>query len=318
MTNARTITACLIVSIAGTASTGAFPRTPGLTPVPFQIVDVFGVPRPIVEARFNGHVMPMMIHSNATFFSQLKHAQAVAFGVRVTGDHRSFGIDRPGHVSSLGQDRGVAATLKVGNVQDRDASVSIFETPQERYGMLGIDWITRHRLILDYVHNKALVAPSMTEATALGTRLRHNGYVALPMTYDPAEKRYLLEATVNGVTRKMTLGTATGFEIDVAFAGVAHVAMGADDDGHGSGPTGTHVPRYRLAHPIRVRIGIWSSPPIADGRVMDDYGYTGEKRPADPNAADGGTLGGPFLVATGAVVDFGSRILYVRSPDRPT
>lgn len=280
--------------------------------VPFTIESSGDNPRVIVTAHINGHPMRMMVHSNAVFFAQLRHAQAAAFGVRLTpGTHRSYGIDRGGHVSDLGRDDGVAATLAVGVSANHDAPVTVFEVPQDDYGMLGTDWITANRVVVDYGRRRLTVAPDAAGAGTRADALRRAGYVALPMTYDAELRRYLVQATINGVTRRMTIATASNFAIDTAFAAAASLEHG-EDRGAGSRPTGTHVPEYTLKTPVRVTIGGWTSPPITNGRILDEYGYSDVPRPADPAAAEGGDLGGAFLLQTRAVVDFGARTLFVK------
>lgn len=284
--------------------------------VPFTIVSSGGSSRPIVTARFNGHPMPMMIHSNAGFFAQLRHGQATEFGVVLTGQHEAYGIDRPGHVSDLGLDRGVVARLAVGRHADANAPVVVFEVPQARLGMLGVGWISRNRVILDYAHKQAIIASTPTDAATRGQVLRRAGYVGLPMTYDDVERRFRVNATIDGVTRSMAVASASALTIDSEFARAAHLRSGRESN-HGMGPTGTRVADHALAAPVRIAIGDWLSPPIGDATIMDTYGYSDQKRPADPERADGGDLGGAFLTTTGAVIDFGSRVLYVRRRPEP-
>lgn len=130
------------------------------------------------------------------------------------------------------------------------------------------------------------------------------------MTYDTTRNRFTVLARINGVGRSMTIASASMLMIDSAFADAAGLKRGKDLGG-GSGPTGTHVTDNRLGSPIRVKIGDWTSPPIVDGSIMDSYAYSAMQRPAVADKADGGTLGGAFLISNRAVVDFGSRVLYL-------
>lgn len=303
-----------IAPAATQAGSGAG-QTPAVV-VPITIESIQGHLRPVVETRFNGHPMNMMIHSRADFYSQLKHHQAAAFGVTKVGGHRAYGIDNKGHVSDLGRDDGRVATLAVGEHVDRDAAVSIFEVPQDSYGMLGIGWIRRNRVIVDYRRKQATLAPTSAESVAIGKRLVREGYAALPMTYDATRSAYMVKATIRGVTRDMAVASASSFSIDSELARAAGIRHGADR-GHGFGPTGKHVPDYALAEPVTVRIGGWTSPGIAVGEVSDNYGYSGLPRPADPAQAEGGDLGGEFLLKTDAVIDFGQNVLFVRNGSAP-
>lgn len=304
----------LVAAASGVAVSGVTvaPASPPSV-VPFTIQESGGNPRVVVTAEFDGHVMPMMVHSYANFFSQLRHGQASAFGVRLLpGTHKSYGIDRDGHVSDLGLDKGIAPALAVGRSVNRDAPVTIFEVPQTHLGMLGLGWITANRVIVDFPRRQVSVSPDPALAATRAAALGRAGYAALPMTYDDREKHYSVRATIGGVTRRMVIATASAFLIDSAFAAAAHLAHGKDD-GHGSGPTGTRTSSYAIVKPVRVTIGRWTSPPIGTGVIQDEYAYSDEKRPADPNAANGGALGGAFLETTGAVIDFGARTLFVKS-----
>jgi len=254
--------------------------------------------------------MRMIVHSDSVFFAQLRHSDAAAFGVVLAaGGHQKFGIDREGHVSELGLDHGTVASLKVGESENKDAPVSVFEIPQSDLGMFGIGWINQNRVILDYGRKQATIAPTPEQAQGLGGALRKAGYIAIPMTYD--KYHYIVRATINGVTRSMTVGTASPFLIDAVFADAAGVKRGPGE-GEGGGPTGTKVATYPLGAPIRVSIDGWTSPEISVGTILDTYGYGANQRPADPADANGGDLGGDFLQKTDAVVDFGTRTLFVR------
>lgn len=284
--------------------------------VPFTLLETGGSPRPIVLANINGHSIPMMIHSNAGFFAQLRHEDAANFGVSMVGGHKQYGIDQIGHVSTLGLDHGVAASLSVGGSIDHDAPINVFEIPQSNLGMLGIGWINQNRVIVDYRQKIAMIAPSTDQVRALENELKRSGYVALPMSYDDQHKRYMVEATISHVTRPMNVATATTLVIDSSFADSAAVKRG-DEKEPGYGPTGTRVANYALGEPVRVQIDGWTSPPLSKGDIMDTYGYIADPRPDDPSKANGGILGGDFLTMTQAVVDFGTRTLFVRGSPSP-
>jgi hypothetical protein len=284
--------------------------------VPFTIELSGNSPRPIVTALFNGHAMRMFIHSDLAFFAQLRHSDAAAFGVVLAGGHQKFGIDREGHVSELGLDNGTVASLKVGESENKDVPVGVFEIPQSDFGMLGIGWINQNRVILDYGRKQATIAPTPDQAQIIGSELRKAGYVAIPMTFDEHYQHYVVRATINGVTRSMTVGTASPFLIDAVFADAAGAKRGPSA-GHGGGPTGTQVEVYPLDAPVRISIDGWTSPEISVGMIMDLYGYGARQRPADPADGTGGYLGGDFLQKTDAVVDFATHTLFVRGNQNP-
>jgi len=259
----------------------------------------------------------MIVHSDSAFFAQLRHSEAAAVGVVLAGGgHQKFGIDREGHVSELGLDNGTVASLKVGESENKDAPVGVFEIPQSDLGMLGIGWINQNRVILDYGRKQVTIAPTPEQTQKIGSDLRKAGYVAIPMTFDERYHHYVVKATINGITRSMTVGTASPFLVDTAFADAAEVKRGPGE-GEGGGPTGTKVGTYPLGAPVRVSIDGWTSPEISVGIILDLYGYGARQRPADPADATGGYLGGDFLQKTDAVVDFATRTLFVRGKKKP-
>jgi len=284
--------------------------------VPFTIESSGGSPRPFINALFNGHPMRMIVHSDSVFFAQLRHDEAAAFGVVLSGGHKKFGIDREGHVSDLGLDNGVVASLIVGESENKNAPVAVFEIPQSDFGMLGIGWVNQNRVIIEYGRKQMTIAPTPDQAQAIGAELRKAGYVPIPMTFDEHYHHYVVRTTINGVTRSMTVGTASPFLIDTLFADAAGVKRG-QSEGHAGGPTGTQVTPYPLGAPVRVSIDGWTSPEISVGLILDLYGYGANRRPADPADATGGYLGGDFLQKTDAVVDFGTRTLFVRGSGKP-
>jgi len=157
--------------------------------------------------------------------------------------------------------------------------------------MLGIGWINQNRVILDYRRKQATIAPTPEQVQAIGSELRKAGYVAIPMTFDEHYHHYVVRATINGVTRSMTVGTASPFLVDTAFADAAGVKRGPGE-GEGGGPTGTKVGTYPLSAPVRVIVAGWTSPEISVGIILDLYGYGARQRPADPADATDGYLGG--------------------------
>jgi hypothetical protein len=311
MTNLRYFMLALAVLLGplATHAPGQAEARPSV--VPFTIESIGGSPRPLVTALFNGHPLRMIVHSDVAFFAQLRHSDAAAFGVVLAGGHQKFGIDREGHVSELGLDNGTVASLKVGESENKNAPLGVFEIPKSDLGMLGIGWINQNRVILDYGRKQATIAPTPEQVQAIGSELRKAGYVAIPMTFDERYHHYVVRAAIDGVTRSMTVGTASPFLIDTAFADATRMKRGPSE-GQAGGPTGTQVIPYPLGAPVRVSIDGWTSPEISEGIILDLYGYGARQRPADPADANGGYLGGDFLQKTDAVVDFGTRTLFVR------
>ena len=65
---------------------------------------------------------------------------------------------------------------------------------------------------------------------------------------------------------------------------------------------------YLSRDPVVLSLGTWRACPSA-AVVYDLYAYSASERSAGPR--EGGMLGADFLIAHGAVVDFGSRTLYL-------
>ncbi len=220
-----------------------------------------------------------------------------------------YGIDRPGHVSDLGRDLGHVATLTVGKTVNQNVSVDVFEVPQSQIGMLGTDWIMRNRVILDYNSNEAIVDATGDYAAQTRNRLMSAGYHAVPMTMDDGD--WVVPATINGVTRRMMIASASGLTIDKAFAQDAGIPL-LRSGSMGGGPEGTLVANAVAAKPVTITIGDWHSTPLDSVDVEDTYGYSNNPRPANDADANGGLLGGTFLTQSKAVIDFGNSVVYFK------
>lgn len=278
-------------------------------PIPFKIEEIFGK-RPVVDISLNGHACRAMIHANAGFYLQINHAQADLVGIKGRKHQDSYGIEKAGKVSALGRDSGTVDRLAIGQLLDRDVPVSIFETPgpkDDQVCMLGLGWISVHALVLDFVRNQATVAdPAATKA--LRTRLLSEGYSALPMTrQDGKEGRYLVNVTVGKTSAPMVVSTVSTLTLDTEFARRADIAQGKSLGEYG-GPSGATGAIYESRDPVVLEIGTWKSRPLK-ASIEDTYAYSKQARPADPL---GGMIGADFLIANGAIIDFGSKTLYIR------
>jgi len=279
----------------------------------FRSVESGGQIRPVISASFNGHPFDMMLHSMARFPGgevQLRHAQAREFGVTELRKGPRYGIDRPGHASDLGSQSGRIADLAVGRTIDHNAPISVFEVPQTDLGMIGIDWMRRQRVIIDFSTHQATIAPTASHVAGLNKRLTATGYRAIHLLLKGGF--YEVRVSVNGVARNMTIGSASHTVIDAAFAATAGVGHGKEA-ATGFGPTGTRALTSDASNPVVFEIDGWRSPAIERTAVNDVYGYMAMERPANAARATGGTLGDTFLMATGAVIDLGSGTLYVRN-----
>jgi hypothetical protein len=284
--------------------------------VAFTMEEISGL-RPVVGVRLNGHPFRMMVHSNASFFAQFGHKTAALVKVREMKRFGEYGIVATGRLSKLGRDEAVIDLLEVGAHADRNAPVSIFETPaSDTIGMLGLKWITANRAIIDFPDKRLTLKPAPDAAAKMKSRLRESGFIDLPMQIDPSRGDFQVSVTLGKATRKMTVSTVAGISIDTAFARDAGVALG-EEAGTFGGPTGSQGTRYRTRDPITIKIGNWTSQPSDKATVLDEYVYSSRPRPTDSTQAIGGALGADFLIAHDAVVDFGNKLLFVKKPLPP-
>ncbi|QDH25059.1 hypothetical protein D5366_07370 [Neokomagataea tanensis] len=276
----------------------------------FKIEEVAGH-RPIAVAVMNGVPLKMMVHSNAALFLQVGHGLASRIGVENMHHHGQYGIAAVGRLSNLGRDEGTIKSLKVGSSNMENVPASVFETPTAAtYGMLGLGWINRSRLVIDYRNNKLFIEPTPQTITTLKQELVKEGYAAIPMQ-ETLGKPFTVDVTIGEATRAMVVSTVAELIIDSAFAEAAHVGAG-DKVGTFGGPKGATGGVYSTAAPVELRIGSWRSGPTANGTLEDTYTYSGETRPVDPRQALGGALGGDFMIKHRAVIDFGNDLLYLK------
>lgn len=118
--------------------------------------------------------------------------------------------------------------MTVGTSINRDVPASVFETPSAAtYGMLGLQWIWRNRLVIDYRTQRLHMLPAAKDVASLAAGLLRHGYAALPMT-SGAGGRFMVSATIGGVTRAMAVSTVADTILDTEFAKSAGVATGAN------------------------------------------------------------------------------------------
>jgi hypothetical protein len=273
--------------------------------VPFTVQQISGS-RPIVTVAVNGHDYPAIVHSNAGLYLQINHAQAAAVGVKNLTHKDSYGIEAPGKVSALGRDTGIVEHLAVGSVADRDAPVEVFEKPAD-VTMLGLGWITAHGVIVDFANAKIVVPDGAGTPQRIGALLTASGYSAHAMRRDPADGRYLIAVAINGEKADMIVSTVVDATLDTAFAARAGLHQGRVVGDYG-GPSGATGKAYETVEPVTVVIDGWHSQPLKL-TLEDTYAYMKQARPA---GARGGMLGADFLIAHGAVIDFGTMTLYLR------
>ncbi|KLD69688.1 hypothetical protein Y887_15645 [Xanthomonas pisi DSM 18956] len=257
--------------------------------------------------------MLLMLHANAGFAVMTTHANAAKAGITDLVSEGQYGINAPGQLSPLGRAHAVAKTFQVGHRLDHDLKISVFEVPQDPPidGMIGITWLKDAKALVDYGNDRLLLPESDLDIQAEHTRLRKQGYVAHPMTWDAADRRYTVSPSVNGVAGKFVVSTVADIWIDAPFAQRAGIALAPTAESFG-GPTGATGEVRSTQGELGM---VLDGQPLrsAKGSVMDLYDYDDEPRPADTSTWRSGYLGCDFMRANQAVIDFASGLLFIKA-----
>lgn len=263
--------------------------------------------RPVVSGRANEMTHKFEVHSNAGFYLQMSHRKAVDAGIDQLEHAGTYGIVSAGKLSSLGRDEGVLGRLSIGQETWHDVPASIFETMgDDAKGMLGLKWIESNGIVMDFP-KQLLWVKEQVEPLSLRQSLMHSGYEEISMFRDQETGRYYVNVTINNKTRAMVVSTVADLVLDTEFARVAQVQCGGHS-GQSCGPTGAIIDTDVSEDAVQLLMGTWTSAPMVC-RVEDIYEYMADERPSTD--AVGGMLGADFLIKHGAVVDFGSRCLYL-------
>jgi hypothetical protein len=230
----------------------------------------------------------------------------------------SFGISAPGKISPLGRDSAFVDRFTIGKKVFNHVPVSIFETPSpDTEGMLGLRWLTTNQVVLDFQKKKAIVNPNSQSTLIRHESWLQHGYVAIPMKRAATDGRYLITVTVNGVSQPMIISTIAENTFDSVFAKRAQIALTKPVGSYG-GPAGTTGLVYKTGNPVSITVNNYSFL-VESASVEDTYAYMANKRPEDASVARGGMLATDFLLANGAIVDFGNSMLYLKKSksDKP-
>jgi hypothetical protein len=282
--------------------------------VPIQIMASAG-DRPFISTSVNGKPVMFQLHSSAALYMQISHK--LADTAKVANRHHvgSYGIVKIGQVSSLGLDTAFVDELTIGGHVFNHVPASIFETPSPYdQGMLGLRWLAANRAIINY-QKKIVVLNATNGGKAIHDQLLQENYIAIPMKRNNAAAgRYYVSVKVNDIVEPMIVSTVSHNIFDIDFAkrsSVEYKAAGGENYG---GPTGTEGKVYVNTKPIAIQIGDASFElPVV--HFLDTYAYEGISRPKNPSDITGGMLGCDFLLAHGAVVDFGNGILYLKKTE---
>jgi hypothetical protein len=283
--------------------------------VPIRIMESSGQ-RPFINASVNGAPVLLMLHSSATLDLQISHKLADTAKVADRHHVGSYGIVKHGQLSSLGMDTAFVNELTVGGHVFNHIPVSIFEkpTPYDE-GMLGLTWLNANRAIIDY-QKKIVVLNAANGGKAIHDRLLQEKYIAIPMKPNNTDGgRYFVSVKVNDIVEPMEVSTVSHNIFDLDFAKRSSVEYKIKEDETYGGPTGTTGKVYVNTKPIAIQIAGISFELPNNVSIFDTYGYQAVSRPKNPSDMRAGTLGCDFLLAHGAVIDFGNGILYLKKTE---
>lgn len=289
-----------------TTMTSSSPDSGSRRGIPFSI-EISSGNRPVMSGRANEMSHKFQVHSNAGCYLQLSHRKAANAGIDQLQHIGAYGIVSAGKLSSLGRDEGVLRRLSIGQETWHNVPASIFEIfGDDAIGMLGLKWIESNGVVMDFTE-QLLWVKGQVEVLNLRQSLMNSGYEEISMCRDQETGRYLVNVTINNETRAMVVSTVADLVVDAEFARAARIKCGGQS-GQSCGPTGAVIDTHDSEDAVQLAIGAWTSAPMVC-RVEDIYEYMANDRPStDPV---GGMLGADFLIMHRAVVDFGSRCLYL-------
>jgi gag-polyprotein putative aspartyl protease len=298
----------LITLAALTAA--AAPAAAAISYTPIQFRQISGT-RPFVEVSMNGKPFLFMVHSGADFYVMTTHANAASVGLADLQKTRNYGIASAGHVSDLGRAETKLARLQVGSSEAANASLSVFEAPQDppMQGMLGVAWLRDKQVIVDYDAYRVGFPATSTDSRAEDERLIARGYVAHKMTWDSASRTFSVKGAVDGVATDLRVNTVSNNVVDTGFAQTAGIQLGPVVDQNG-GPAGALVDSFLSKRQVAITVDGQDTAPTQP-LIFDYYAYESGQRPAVPGKDGTVTIGAEFMLANRAVIDFGTQTLLI-------
>jgi hypothetical protein len=274
--------------------------------LPIQFRQVSGT-RPFVALNLNGHPFLFMVHANANFYAMTTHQNAGIAGLGPLTKKSAYGITAHGHVSELGRADAIVDSIDVGGVIARSKKIAVFEAEQvpTMDGMLGIEWLRDKHVLVDYGLGRIALPGTDEDGPREDARLIARGYLAHKMTWDAGSKSYSVEGSVNGVAAHLQVSTVSVDILDAGFAKKANVELGPVVDNF-SGPAGATGYVYIAKRPIAINVGLQSGG-TAQPWIWDVAAYGSHK--SNPGGGVEATIGADFMLATGAVIDFGTETL---------
>lgn len=253
-------------------------------------------PRAIVDAFVEGVRVPMLVHANAGFTLMLTHDALRRVNGTSVAKETDFGLGHDLQVSELGRGSTVLSSLEVAGARLADVACAVFQLPTTNWeGMLGVDWLTAVRAVVDF-GERMLAFPGDDARTTLGSP-------RVELQLDTELKRYLGDFLLDGEPATFVVSTAGDTILDLGFARERGLEL-TDPVGEDHGPAGAVVPVFRTASPVRLETA-GRALVTASLQVHDIHAYRGEKRSSDERAV-AGYLGADVLLANDAVLDFGT------------
>jgi hypothetical protein len=134
--------------------------------------------------------------------------------------------------------------------------------------------------------------------------IKGRGYIPHPMKWNTATGRYYVEGTINGVRASFDVSTVSNNVVDLAFARSAGIGLGPVV-GQAGGPKGSLTDQYITKRQVSIAINGQTTAPTQP-LVWNIAAYD-TKAQSDEQV----TLGAEFMLANGAIIDFGGEVLYL-------
>lgn len=304
-----TVRTSLMALVAALCAATPIAARPSHVPITYR--ETSGT-RPYVPVAVNGTTLLFMVHAQNDGYAMTTHANAAKAGVTDLIQKGKYGIAAIGKVSGLGRASAHVHAFAVGGLVTPDMPIDVFEVPQTPPvdGMLGVKWLRASGTFVDFARNELIVPNGPHDAEAERAMLLRQGYVAHPMSWNPAHDQFTIHPVVAGVPVTFRVGTVGDDVLDETFARAQAIPLVLQEGTYG-GPTGTtgHFYETKGAYPFTLDGKPFKT---ATATVFDTYAYEGKPHPASADAV-AGTVGCDFMRANAAVIDFGSGTLFLKA-----
>ena len=178
-------------------------------------------------------------------------------------------------------------------------------------GLVGENVLRHYNAVIDCPRLALYLNLDPAKKLALATSFSRAGWTRVPMT--DTGHHFLVPCVVNGHRYRLVVDTGAPFtNLDLNLLDAAQV--GSRDLGVRSGMLATSTEKVSLVDLDRLQIGGYTATGVhmtATARSLKAFGGARDNAPDEPIL---GLLGGDILASNGAVVDFGTRMLYLKHP----